>query len=284
MSKLIVDPEIRDLLPPRSEDEAQRLKDAILLDGCREPLVRWKGQGILLDGHGRHEICTANKVKFTVVDISLPNRAAAIEWVVNNQLAKRNLTDERRAYYIGKQYLNEKKARGGQQDGAGESTAAKIGQKHGVNEKTVRRAALFAKNVDELPAKTREAVLDGKTETTQKEVAATPPGKLFCDRCTRLGPTKGCNRCDDLRKAAKKPAREPGVEPAKKKSASGKVKFDWRQFDDGFGLVLRQIDKVGNAYNCKESPEAEALRDDMSKFRKSFTAWYRKVAGLDKDK
>lgn len=282
MAKLIIDDEIRDLLPPRTDDEAQRLKDAILLDGCREPLVRWKGQGILLDGHGRHEICTANKVKFEVVDISLPNRAAAIEWVVNNQLGKRNLTDERRSYYIGKQYLNEKKSRGGRhQDEADEkTTAARIGEAHGVSEKTVRRAALFAKSVDELPAETQKAVLAGKTGATQKEVAA----KLFCDRCTRLGPTKGCNRCSELRKSAKAPPREPGVEPTKKKSAAGKVKFDWKQFDEGFGLVLRQIDKVGNAYGCKESAEAEALRDDMAKFRKTFTAWYRKVAGLDKSK
>lgn len=290
MKKIIIDPEIRDLLPPRSDDESTRLSEAIQLDGCREPLVVWQGHGILLDGHGRYEVCQEHKIKFETVAIGLPDRNAAIEWVVNNQLAKRNLTDERRAYYIGKQYLAQKQKDStgnlpsGQNVRLAENTAKKIAEQHGVSERTVRRSSVFAQKVDEQPEPAKEAILSGKSGTKKNEVINAPPGKLFCDRCSRVGVNPKCTRCAEVRKEAKKPAREPGVEETKKRKAAGRVKFDWRQFDDAFGILMRQIDRVGNEYGDKEGPQADALRKQLAQFRKDFAAWYRKSAGLEKGK
>ena len=48
----------------------------------------------ILDGHNRHEICTRHDIPYTMVEISLPDLAAAQAWMVGNQLGRRNLTPE----------------------------------------------------------------------------------------------------------------------------------------------------------------------------------------------
>ena len=61
-----------------------------------------------------------------------------------------------RRYLIGKKYLEEKKEHGGDRKSSGhfdhlkepEKTAEKIGKEHNISEKTVRRAAKFAEEVD----------------------------------------------------------------------------------------------------------------------------------------
>ena len=52
-----IDPEFKSLLAPLSPEEYNQLQANIEADGCREPLVIWKGEDILVDGHNRLEIC-----------------------------------------------------------------------------------------------------------------------------------------------------------------------------------------------------------------------------------
>ena len=95
--KIRVDQEFAALIPPLTECESQQLQANLLADGCRDPLVVWKEQGILLDGHHRLRICQEHDVAFTVRRISLPDRDAAALWIRLNQLGRRNLTDDQRA-------------------------------------------------------------------------------------------------------------------------------------------------------------------------------------------
>ena len=41
--ELKVDPELRDLIPPLSEEEHRMLEESILRDGCDTPLTVWDG-------------------------------------------------------------------------------------------------------------------------------------------------------------------------------------------------------------------------------------------------
>src|SRR2546425_6224827 len=78
----------------------------------REPLVVWQEAGVLLDGHNRYALCQAHALPFDVHALSLPSREDAINWIINNQLGRRNLTEAQKSYLRGKRYQQEKKREG----------------------------------------------------------------------------------------------------------------------------------------------------------------------------
>ena len=52
-----IHPELRDYIRHESEEENAMLEQSLLSEGCRDPLVVWKEEGVLVDGHHRLEIC-----------------------------------------------------------------------------------------------------------------------------------------------------------------------------------------------------------------------------------
>ena len=94
---IIVDDEMSSLLVPLSDDEYAGLEASIVTEGCRDALVVWREEGILIDGHNRYRICAAHGLPFSTVGISLADRQAAREWVLRNQLSRRNLTPFQKA-------------------------------------------------------------------------------------------------------------------------------------------------------------------------------------------
>lgn len=89
MGIITIDPEFKALIPPLAPDELSQLEANILRDGCRDPLVVW--DGILIDGHNRHEICTRHGLPFETVEMAFDDRSHAIEWIIRNQFGRRNL-------------------------------------------------------------------------------------------------------------------------------------------------------------------------------------------------
>ena len=73
-----IDAEFKALIPPLAPDELAQLEANIIKDGCRDPLVLW--DGILIDGHNRHEICTRNGLPFQTVEMVFDDREAAMDW------------------------------------------------------------------------------------------------------------------------------------------------------------------------------------------------------------
>ncbi len=49
--------------------------------------------GTLVDGHNRFEICERLGIAYRTVELDLPDRDAAIVWIIDNQLGRRNLPD-----------------------------------------------------------------------------------------------------------------------------------------------------------------------------------------------
>ena len=80
---------------------------------------------------------------------------AACIWIIENQTGKRNLTDEKRTFYIGELYKLKKKKHGGDRRSETissaqnehlpptEKTSAVLAREQNVSESTVRRAADF---------------------------------------------------------------------------------------------------------------------------------------------
>lgn len=150
-----IDQEFKALIPPLSQQERGQLEENIKANGCRDPLVVW--QGILIDGHNRYEICTRLGIPYSVVEIDLPDRDAAEDWIDANQLGRRNLTPDAFTMLLGRRYERMKKSHGGdrkstdQIDPLNESTAAKLAKEHAVSEPTVKRAAKFYQEVQRTP-------------------------------------------------------------------------------------------------------------------------------------
>jgi len=92
---ITIDPTIRKLIPPLTQDEFEGLTASLIAEGCRDSLVVW--DGILLDGHNRYDICTANKIAYKTVTVNLANKEEAELWVLMNARNRRNLTEDQRA-------------------------------------------------------------------------------------------------------------------------------------------------------------------------------------------
>lgn len=65
-----IDPEFQALIPPLRHDEIEGLTASIKLEGCRDPLVVWDAENILLDGHNRLNICQAERIPYKVVRLN----------------------------------------------------------------------------------------------------------------------------------------------------------------------------------------------------------------------
>lgn len=92
--QLNIDAEFQNLIPPLSDEEFRQLEENIKSEGCRDALVIW--QGIIVDGHNRYKICQENNLPFKTEEKEFISRDEVIEWILKNQLGRRNLNDLQR--------------------------------------------------------------------------------------------------------------------------------------------------------------------------------------------
>lgn len=230
-----IDDELKNLLPSLTEEEEAELEKDIKEEGrARDALIVWKEEGVLIDGHNRHRICTKLGLTYRVEEKSFPDRAAVIGWMVRTQLGRRNVTPEKRNYLQGKHYLEEKKPTGKPPDAnvpnfstLAEGTADRLAAEYGVGASTIRNNAAFAAQVDAIASVAGEDAkavllsgkatageikdLAGKTkEELEKELkeiktrkkkrrkkkpkSEAGPSQKLCDRCARLG-SPACPAC-----------------------------------------------------------------------------------------
>jgi hypothetical protein len=317
MTRPVIDEEIAALLPPLTPEEYAELEMKVSVEGFRDRLVVWKETGILLDGHNRLRICDKYGIAYAIDELSFPDRGRAIQWLIDNQLGRRNLTDERRAYYRGKEYLNKKQQHvcqtvsGGQNVHPGQRVAAALAEKHGVNEKTIRRDAAFAEAVDRIgeadPAQ-KEAILSGTSGQTKQDViesatspaastvsldgrqcpsepAEIPISEVKCARCKRLG-LPGCPNCEGAQireqqrrdKEARRAKRAAyGGSGKKRKSATSVYVtgvYDWSQWNRSWGSMRKVIDAIARAHKGEfQGPEHKEMIDMLSKLVEKGDAW-----------
>jgi hypothetical protein len=147
--------ELETLIPPLEVEERRQLEQNILEEGCRDPLVLWENEGkyVIVDGHNRFDICKKNSKKliekfgydFRFLVKEFENIEAVKDWMVDNQLGKRNLSNEWKSYLRGRQYQAEKNAQGGDRKKADISdTAQRLAEQHKVSKNTIKRDAQFA--------------------------------------------------------------------------------------------------------------------------------------------
>lgn len=90
MRKLLIDKELRDLLPPLTKEEFSQLEENILKDGCQSPIITWNDY--IVDGHNRYNICNKHKIEFEELKLAYETKDDIIQWMIDTQLGRRNLT------------------------------------------------------------------------------------------------------------------------------------------------------------------------------------------------
>ncbi|WP_333450123.1 hypothetical protein [Microcoleus sp. K5-D4] len=180
--ELRIDSEFQSLIPPLSKGEKAALQASILEEGCRDPLVVWVEEKLLIDGHNRYAICTAHGIPYQIVEISFDSPNAVKVWTIANQLGRRSLTPESVSYLRGTWYELIKQSRGGkrlancQNDSLTDETARELGEQFKTSPRTIYRDAKFTQAVDALSSiggdEVKWKILTRSAGLTKKEVIA----------------------------------------------------------------------------------------------------------------
>lgn len=110
---LIINPEFQNKIPPLTDEEFRHLEELILADGrVNDPIRVWNR--IIVDGHHRWKIIQKHpEIPYEVKEMNFADKWEAFSWMYNNQLGRRNLTEEQRRYLLGKLYEARKHTHGG---------------------------------------------------------------------------------------------------------------------------------------------------------------------------
>jgi methylase of polypeptide subunit release factors len=168
------------------------LEQSVIDEGIRDPLVVWRRDDelILLDGHHRYELAQKHGLSFNIVEMEFDDESEAVQWVLHNQLARRNLTDEQRTLVLGRLYNQVKQKTLQRFSDHGEkfspwsgshATSRYVASLHGVSYRTVQNAAEFAKAVDalaEIEPRAAEVVLLGKVPDAKTALPKVEPELL----------------------------------------------------------------------------------------------------------
>lgn len=184
MRQFTIEPEFRDKIPPLSAEEFSKLEANILEDGeVRDPIVIWGNT--IIDGHNRWAIIQKHpEIPFKVKAMEFPSKWAAIAWICNNQLGRRNLTDAQKTYLIGKQYEAQKHCEsfhGNQYSGCLHNedhqsgrTKDKMSKETGISATTIERSERFSRGLDIAESVTpgiKDAVLSGLVKSPKSMIA-----------------------------------------------------------------------------------------------------------------
>jgi len=172
MQEIIIDKEFADIFPPLNERNAAELEESILVHGCVLPLVLW--DGILIDGHNRYQILMKHGLPFSTISVDFASRDLAKIWIIENQVARRNLTQSQLRYYRGSHYHLEKRVVGNMtgrnqhnedlaQNGLipqRQSTADKLAEQYNVSRNTIKRDAQLANAIDAIGDQSPDIKMD----------------------------------------------------------------------------------------------------------------------------
>lgn len=192
MVELKIDKEFKEKIPPLTDAEFEQLRENILSDGeVYEPIVTWNG--VIVDGHNRWRIVQEHpEIPFRTKEMDFSDKWAAFEWMYRKQLGRRNLTEQQKAYMIGKMYEARKNTQGGDHGNqytkvangqnvqlpnrreVKDGTSGEIGKEFGIDGKTVRRNEQFAKGLDAIADVSKEAadkILKGESRVAKSDVS-----------------------------------------------------------------------------------------------------------------
>lgn len=248
---LKINPKFKELCRSLTTEEYAQLEANIVgLGRVREEILLWKNQ--IVDGHHRYEIATKHKVEYSTADIQFVDENAAINWIVHNQLGRRNVTPQEASYLRGKLYIAEKadqtenlkkrhESPKDQNDPSGD-TAAKVAEQTGVSAPTVKRDAKKAEALDKLPEQVRDGIRSGKYKATAaaiKKAGAMSIGEIGpVARKLRVGETSSLDEAIGIKGPKADTPKTASKPPAKKGQPTVDVR-KWAELETAVGKLVR---------------------------------------------
>jgi ParB-like chromosome segregation protein Spo0J len=197
MNTITIDEEFHNLCPPITDSERGLLRESLNREGLISPLIVWNhaGKTILVDGHNRYEILQELERldEIQTTELVFGTRENALNWVIKNQLGRRNLAPDAAALLRGKLYIaqripvkdrlfqagvtgnpvgvNQHSRMGGQElppVPPVEKTADIIGNQTGVSARTVKNDAKFAEAAEKLGIE--KDIIAGKEKRSRKAI------------------------------------------------------------------------------------------------------------------
>jgi len=92
-----IDNDFKNLLPELTKEEYTGLERDIVKHGILSPIILWNDT--IVDGHNRYAIAQAHRFPESAIptkEIKFDSKASAMQWIVDNQFAKRNLEKSER--------------------------------------------------------------------------------------------------------------------------------------------------------------------------------------------
>ena len=201
-------PDLKALIPPLLTSEFDQLKSNILKEGCRDPLLIWQTTrgiidgsndnfplNILIDGHNRYQICLDNNITFKVSLREFPTLSAVREFMIDNQLGRRNLTPEQMSYLRGLKYrsLRQETGRpthegivnsGIEIERRTERTRERLAKEFNVSPRTIMRDREYSEGIDRLELDLKHEVLSGSRKLPKEVVREI--GRVVAPEAARL--------------------------------------------------------------------------------------------------
>lgn len=160
------------LLPKNTEIVKEQLEKSILNFGVKDPLIITKidNQNILIDGHHRFEIIKKHNLDFNCVFLDFETKEEVKEWMIKNQINKRNLNKAQNMFVIGCLYQSKIKDRIHNFKGepTGNNTAAEVAKIFNISESSVKNYADYAKLLGKFDEDYKNAFLE--YNETRKEI------------------------------------------------------------------------------------------------------------------
>src|SRR5260221_2764438 len=216
--RIIIRKEFKDLIPQLKPEELEQLEENILKEGVRDPIILWpiEDHFVLIDGHNRFSICQKHKLEFPFKKVDFGSEDDARDWMVKNQLGRRNLSPEQQSYLRGLRY-NQEKSQGKRTDLTSgqnvpklnpETTAESLAKEYNVSEKTIKRDGDFAKGVEVIGKKDPELkkkILKGEYPISKGKIQglAKDPEKvetILSEEPPALEPVKKKTSVDEISK------------------------------------------------------------------------------------
>lgn len=192
-ASITVLPELKALIPSLQNLEYKQLTKNILTEGCREPLLIWQTTigtidssvdntpvNILIDGHNRYEICTKHNIDFKITLRDFATLQVVHDFMIDNQLGRRNLTPEQMSYLRGLKYRNQRQLTGRpiqepiiatkQKETQVQRTRDKLAKQFNVSPSTILRDSEYSEGLDRLTSDLKQDVLKGNQKISKEVI------------------------------------------------------------------------------------------------------------------
>lgn len=230
LADLKIDDDFKNLLPELDAETYTALEKDIVSNGVLDPIITWNG--FIADGHNRYSICKAHHIEeIQTKPLKKATKSDVMQWIVDHQFAKRNLTKSEQIRLLAKveaqiakeaathtggrpkkeekptanlPQVSEKKKRN-------DTTAGQMAKKIGVSEKTYRdMKTIVEKGTPEQIKRMDKGGVENGVSTIAREIRdGVKDGERKCIKCNRILPVANfrdkrhryvCLECENERK------------------------------------------------------------------------------------